>query len=63
LRFQGTCFRGHDPKWAFTPLSGDGAKAKGGRFKPIGVPALYLALTVEGLFVEMAHGFALGSSL
>jgi RES domain-containing protein len=32
--------------------------AKGGRFNPVGVPALYLALTIEGLFVEMAHGFA-----
>jgi RES domain-containing protein len=32
--------------------------AKGGRFNPIGVPALYLALTMEGLFLEMAHGFA-----
>jgi RES domain-containing protein len=58
LRFQGTCFRGHDPKWAFSPLSGDGARSKGGRFNPIGMPALYLALTVEGLVLEMSHGFA-----
>jgi len=58
LRFQGTGFRAHDPKWAFSPVSGDGAKAKGGRFNPVGVPTLYLALTLEGMFLEMGHGFA-----
>lgn len=58
MRFQGTGFRAHDPKWAFSPVSGDGAKAKGGRFNPVGVPALYLALTLEGMFLEMGHGFA-----
>src|SRR5262245_17528962 len=58
LRFQGAGFRAHDPKWAFSPLSGDGAKAKGGRFNPIGVSALYLSLTLEGMFLEMGHGLA-----
>lgn len=58
MRFQGTCYRAHDPKWAFSPLSGDGAKTHGGRFNPKGVPALYLALTIDGMIVEMTHGFA-----
>jgi RES domain-containing protein len=58
LRWQGTCYRTHDPKWAWAPLSGAGAAAKGGRFNPIGTPALYLALTIEGMLVEMGHGFA-----
>jgi RES domain-containing protein len=58
LRFQGTCYRAHDPKWAFSPLSGDGAKTHGGRFNPKGVPALYLALTIDGMIAEMTHGFA-----
>jgi len=58
LRFRGTCYRAHDPKWAFSPDSGDGASAKGGRFNPVGIPALYLGLTLEGLFLEMGHGFA-----
>jgi RES domain-containing protein len=58
LRFAGTCYRAHDPKWAFSPLSGEGAAAKGGRFNPVGTPALYLGLTIEGVFVEMGHGFA-----
>lgn len=57
MRWQGTCYRAHDPKWAWSPISGDGAAAKGGRFNPIGVPALYLALTVEGMFLEMGHAF------
>jgi len=58
VRFRGTCYRAHDPKWAFSPLSGDGARTHGGRFNSKGVPALYLALTLDGMFLEMAHGFA-----
>lgn len=58
MRFQGTCYRGHDPKWAFSPVSGEGARLKGGRFNALGTPALYLSLTVEGLFIEMGHGFS-----
>jgi RES domain-containing protein len=58
LRFQGTLYRGHDPRWAFSPLSGEGASKAGGRFNPQGVPALYLCLTIEGVFAEQAHGFA-----
>ncbi|MBN9538059.1 MAG: hypothetical protein BGN99_23680 [Alphaproteobacteria bacterium 65-37] len=58
MRFVGTCYRAHDPRWAFSPLSGDGAKVHGGRFNPKGMPALYLALTLEGMFIEMGHGLA-----
>lgn len=58
MRFQGTCYRGHDPKWAFSPLSGEGARLKGGRFNPVGQDAIYLSLTIEGMFLEMGHGFA-----
>ncbi len=57
MRWQGVGYRAHDPRWTWTPLSGEGAAAKGGRFNPVGVPALYLALTVEGMFLEMGHGF------
>ncbi len=57
MRWQGTGYRAHDPKWAWTPISGDGAAAKGARFNPAGVPALYLALSVEGMLLEMGHGF------
>lgn len=58
MRFRDICYRAHDPKWAFTPLSGDGAKLRGARFNPAGTPALYLGLTLEGTFLEMGHGFS-----
>jgi RES domain-containing protein len=38
-------------------MSGEGAAIHGGRFNPKGIPALYLALTIEGMFAEMGHGF------
>jgi RES domain-containing protein len=58
LRFEGACYRAHDPKWAFSPLSGDGARIKGGRFNPVGTPALYLCLSAAGVFCEISHGLA-----
>jgi RES domain-containing protein len=58
VRFQSVCYRAHDPKWAFAPLSGEGARLKGGRFNAKGQDALYLALTIEGMFLEMGHGLA-----
>jgi RES domain-containing protein len=58
VRLQATFYRGHDPQWALSPLSGEGARAKGGRFNPIGVPALYLGATIDTVIVEMTHGFA-----
>ena len=57
MRFRGTCYRAHDPRWAFKPQSGEGAKVHGGRFNAKGVPALYLAQTIDGMFAEMGHGF------
>jgi RES domain-containing protein len=58
VRLQASFYRAHDPRWAFSPLSGDGAAQAGGRFNPRGVPALYLASTIEGAVMEMSHGFA-----
>ncbi len=58
MRFSGVAYRAHDPQWAFAPLSGAGSERRGARFNPRGTPALYLALTVEGMFLEMAHGLA-----
>ncbi|MFI0845245.1 RES family NAD+ phosphorylase [Mesorhizobium sp. IMUNJ 23232] len=58
MRFAGDCYRAHNPKWSFAPLSGDGAKVHGGRFNPRGIPALYLGLTIEGAVIEASQGFA-----
>lgn len=58
MRFQATCYRGHDPRWSYKPLSGEGARTNGGRFNAVGVDALYLSLTTEGVIAEMSHGFA-----
>lgn len=58
MRFVGTCFRAHDPRWSFKPLSGDGAAIRGARFNPKGVPALYLALDIMTAVKEANQGFA-----
>ena len=58
MRFQGTCYRAHDPRWSFLPLSGEGAALRGGRFNPKGVPALYMALDLTTAVAEANQGFA-----
>ncbi|MBR0641358.1 RES family NAD+ phosphorylase [Plastoroseomonas hellenica] len=58
MRLQGTVFRAHNPKWAFSPVSGDGAALYGGRFNPRGVPALYTSLRMETAWREAQQGFA-----
>ena len=58
MRFRGVCYRGHDPRWAFAPTSGLGAATTGGRFNPVGQPALYLSLTWDGVWLEITQGFA-----
>lgn len=58
MRSAGVCYRAHDPRWAFAPTSGEGARSKGGRFNPVGQDALYLALSIEGAVLEASHGFA-----
>ncbi|MFY9657165.1 MAG: RES family NAD+ phosphorylase [Methylocystis sp.] len=58
MRFQATCYRAHDPRWSFAPLSGTGAAIRGARFNPKGAPALYLALTLMTAVKEINQGFA-----
>jgi RES domain-containing protein len=57
MRFVGTAYRGHDPRWSFRPLSGEGAAIHGGRFNPQGLPTLYLALDVVTAVNEANQGF------
>ena len=43
MRYSGALCRALNPIRAHTPLSGEGARRFGGRFNPLGTPALYLA--------------------
>jgi RES domain-containing protein len=58
LRFEGTAYRAHHPRWSFRPISGEGAAIHGGRFNPKGLPALYLALDLVTAIKEANQGFA-----
>lgn len=58
MRYRGSCYRAHDPQWAFKPISGDGAAIRGARFSPKGVPALYLGLSIMTAVKEANQGFA-----
>ena len=45
MRFRSVVYRAHNPQWAWTPISGEGARRYGGRFNRRGVPALYFSLS------------------
>ncbi len=45
-------YRALTPRWFHEPLSGDGAATTGGRFNPVGYPALYLAASPETALAE-----------
>lgn len=49
-------FRAHNPRWSFAPTSGDGAARYGGRFNPIGTPALYTSMRMETAWLEAQQG-------
>ena len=57
-RLTGAVYRAHHPRWAFDPVSGEGAARHGGRFNPVGLPALYTALRPETAWAEAQQGFA-----
>lgn len=58
MRLRGIVYRAHHPRWAFAPDSGEGARRHGGRFNPVGVPALYAARRLETAWLEAQGGFA-----
>jgi RES domain-containing protein len=45
MRYTATVYRAHNPEWAWSPISGEGARRHGGRFNRPGVPALYTSLS------------------
>ncbi len=58
MRFNGRCYRGHDPTWSFSPISGAGAAKTGGRFNRPSEPALYLSLDVMTAVGECTQGLS-----
>ncbi|MCB8877067.1 RES family NAD+ phosphorylase [Acidisoma silvae] len=57
MRFHGFVYRAHHPRWAFSPLSGEGAARYGGRFNPPGMPALYTARRMQTAWLEAQQAF------
>ncbi len=57
MRLNGLVYRAHNPRWAFAPDSGQGAAVGGGRFNPVGVPALYTARRFETAWLEAQQAF------
>jgi RES domain-containing protein len=57
VKLTGFVYRAHNPRWAFLPDSGQGAAATGGRFNPIGMPALYTALRFVTAWLEAQQAF------
>lgn len=57
MRYRGLCYRAHNPRWSYSPLSGEGAKRNGGRFNAKGVDALYLSLAAPTALAEYNQGF------
>ncbi|OJT97813.1 MAG: hypothetical protein BGN83_05835 [Rhizobium sp. 63-7] len=50
-------WRAYVPRWAYMPLSGDGAGRFGGRWNPVGAPTIYAALELSTAWAEYNQGF------
>lgn len=56
MRFRGYAYRAHKPRWAWeNPLSGEGARRRGGRFNRPGTPTFYTALSLFGAVREVSQ--------
>ena len=56
-------YRGHTPRWSYTPESGEGAKRHGGRFNRPGVSCLYTSASPETAWLEAQQAFAFKAQL
>lgn len=52
-----TLWRAYVPRWAHLPLSGEGAARFGGRWNPVGAPAIYAARELSTAWAEYNQGF------
>lgn len=52
-----TLWRAFVPRWAFAPLSGEGAARFAGRWNPVGEPTLYAARELSTAWAEYNQGF------
>jgi RES domain-containing protein len=52
-----TLWRAYVPRWAHLPLSGEGAARFGGRWNPVGIPAIYAACELSTAWAEYNQGF------
>jgi RES domain-containing protein len=57
LRLTGLVYRAHHPRWAFSPISGEGAARHGGRFNAKGMPALYTSRRMQTAWLEAQQAF------
>lgn len=52
-----TLWRAFVPRWAYLPLSGEGAARFGGRWNPVGAPTVYAARELSTAWAEYNQGF------
>lgn len=58
VTYNGTVYRGYNPRWVLDPESGEGARRFGGRYNPPGMPCLYTSQTPKTAWLEAQQGFA-----
>src|SRR4051812_35562428 len=52
-----TLWRAFVPRWTHLPLSAEGAVRFGGRWNPVGTPAIYAACELSTAWAEYNQGF------